>query len=441
MAEAAEGKELAAEEKRKALDERRRVEEERIEMESELQKCREERARMKRKKEEMDKEKKRIEEVRSCQGTQSVGQPAGKPSLPGSGTQPGPLPEVSERRSRRVFVPRSTGGVPILDGVKRRQPVGAYGDLPLDYGRREPFLRPFHEIPAHQDASESANEAWAQKGRDLSARASSLKLSQEMRESELKQLERKMGVILNEKRLYEEECEERVSIKRRKLAPDFKIPNSIPPREEGGLVAPVGPGDEPGLRIRSILELAGGAGESLPVSVPIRFGAAQTSAVSEPSKIPECSNSVFHQGGVGFNKLGRNRGKRDVFRGNRNNVRGNDFRGKKYCGDCGNCESCERRGYEPRGSGVRGNGFQGRGFRGVRARGDGKRGYVIGGVGTIKDRLGNKPAGFDEKMEKWDEILGKEKDKKEKKEKKENKEKKEKKENIEKKEKKGKKEN
>ena len=82
-------------------------------------------------------------------------------------------------------------------------------------------------------------------------------------------------------------------------------------------------------------------------------------------------------------------------------------------------------GYEPRGSGVRENGVRGGGVRGKGKRG----GKSQGGVrGAIKGRLGIKPAGFDEKERKWDEIWGeteekKEKEKKEKKEKKEEKEK------------------
>ena len=34
-----------------------------------------------------------------------------------------------------------------------QQLVGAYEGLPADYGHREPYLRSFDDIPAHQDAS------------------------------------------------------------------------------------------------------------------------------------------------------------------------------------------------------------------------------------------------------------------------------------------------
>ena len=72
------------------------------------------------------------------------------------------------------------------------------------------------------------------------------------------------------------------------------------------------------------------------------------------------------------------------------------------------------RGYEPRGSGVQGKGFRGKELRGGGIRGN--KGGVVGVRGAIRDRLGKKPAGFDEKK-KWDEILGKKKEKVDKKEK------------------------
>ena len=96
-------------------------------------------------------------------------------------------------------------------------------------------------------------------------------------------------------------------------------------------------------------------------------------------------------------------------------VQGKGFRGRGYCGGCGNCQRCEMRGYEPRGSGVQGKGFRGKELRGGGIRGN--KGGVVGVRGAIRDRLGKKPAGFDEKKKKWDEILGKKKEKVEQKEK------------------------
>ena len=68
------------------------------------------------------------------------------------GTQPVQMP-ASGHQSRRILFSHSTGQVPELDGVQRRQLVVAYEGLPADYGHREPYLRSFDDIPAHQDAS------------------------------------------------------------------------------------------------------------------------------------------------------------------------------------------------------------------------------------------------------------------------------------------------
>ena len=153
--------------------------------------------------------------------------PVGEHLLTAGGTRPGQMRPgqmpSSGHLSRRTIVPHSTGGISVLDGVQYRQPVGAYAGLPVDYGRREPYLRPFDEIPAHQDASECEDRAWTQKGRDLTARISSLQLNQKMRNSELKQLERKLEVSLSEKRKYDDECEERGHNKRPKLAPEREL--------------------------------------------------------------------------------------------------------------------------------------------------------------------------------------------------------------------------
>ena len=95
-------------------------------------------------------------------------------------------------QSRRVFSARSSGEVPVLDGVQSRQPIGAYEGLPVDYGRRDLVLRPSSEIPTHQDASEYLDEEWAKKDRELSGKIGSLKLNYGMRESELKQTQKKI---------------------------------------------------------------------------------------------------------------------------------------------------------------------------------------------------------------------------------------------------------
>ena len=63
----------------------------------------------------------------------------------------------------------------------------------------------------------------------MAGKISSLELNYNMRESELKQTQRKINEAMNEKREYEGECEERAQIKRQRMAPAFKIPDSPPP--------------------------------------------------------------------------------------------------------------------------------------------------------------------------------------------------------------------
>ena len=195
-------------------------------------------------------------------------QPAGLPSSVGTGDKPGPFPAL-EHQSRRVLSTHSTGGIPILDGVQRWQPVGAYSGLPVNYGRRDPTLRSFDDIPAHQDASEYLNKEWAKRGRELTGKIGSLQLNYGMRESELKQTQRRINEALSEKRKYDEECEERACDKRQRLAPEFKQPYSLPPRETGGLGSPDGARAESGLRFGPVLELAGKPGEVAPSSVSL----------------------------------------------------------------------------------------------------------------------------------------------------------------------------
>ena len=121
------------EEKRKAFDLTRRAEEERTEIESERQKLKEEKDRIEREKRDFAMEKSKME-VRVADF-----RPVGKHVPTACGTQPGQIP-ASGHQSRRVL--HSTGHVPVLDGVQRQQPAGAYRGLPVDYGHRESYLRP-----------------------------------------------------------------------------------------------------------------------------------------------------------------------------------------------------------------------------------------------------------------------------------------------------------
>ena len=106
-------------------EERKRLEDEKLQLEVEKMKMESDRHRVTEREKTLSKEKKKLEdEARLRVARVFDPRPAGQPSLVRTGTQPAPFPALGHQ-SRCIFSARSSGEVPVLDGVQSRQPIRA----------------------------------------------------------------------------------------------------------------------------------------------------------------------------------------------------------------------------------------------------------------------------------------------------------------------------